>query len=295
MTVFAVLLDGLVSGAALATLALAFSAVYLPTKIFHVALGAIFAASPFVYAALTGAGLPAVLAAPLTVSAATVASALVERWNHAPLERRGSAETTHFVTSLGLFIVLVQLTVVFRDDAGHFLRTGVDELWRVPLFGVQMARSRVLLGVASTGMVLSFFVLLLRTRMGLRFRALAQNPTESALRGIDVSRVRLQAFAVSGLLGGLAAVLYAYDRGYDAYLGFDMVLLAVVAVIIGGRDSFAGPILGAVVLGIVRETIRWTLSARWQDAGSFFLLAMFLVMRPQGLIGRSTRVEEELS
>lgn len=295
MSAASVLLDGLVSGIALATVALAFSVVYLPTRIFHVSLGAIFAATPFVYAQLRIFHVPTAIAALLTVGAAMAASVLVERWNHAPLARHGSVETTHFVTSLGVFIILVQVVVIAWDEQGRFLRQGVDTVWSVPLLGGTLDRARAILGLASAALVGAFLVLLYGTTLGLRFRALAENPTESALRGLDIARIRQHAFAVSGVLCGAAALLQAMDRGYDAYLGFDMVLLAVVAVIIGGRESFLGPVVGALILGCAREATTWYLSARWLDAVSFLLLAIFLVVRPLGLIGRKTRAEEELA
>lgn len=294
MSAAAVLVDGLVSGIALAAMALAFSVVYLPSRVFHVALGAIFAASPFVYAQLRIFHVPAAVAVLLTVGIAMAASVLVERWNHAPLARRDSAETTHFVTSLGLFIVLTQAVVIGWDEQGRFLRQGVDTVWSVPFLGGPIDRARAILGLASAVLVGACLMLVYGTPIGLRFRALAQNPTESALRGLDIAWIRQQAFAVSGVLAASAALLHAMDRGYDAYLGFDMVLLAVVAVIIGGRESFVGPVVGALILGCAREAVRWYLSARWLDAVSFLLLAAFLVARPLGLVGRKTRAEEEL-
>lgn len=295
MNAAAILLDGLVSGIALAAVALAFSVVYLPTRIFHVSLGAIFAAAPFVYAQLRAFHVPSAVCALAAVAAAMIVSVLVERWNHAPLARQGHADTTHFITSLGLFIVLTQAVVIGWDEQGRFLRQGVDRLWVVPVLGGAIDRARATLGLASAALVGIFVVLLYGTSIGLRFRALAQNPVESALRGLDITRIRQQAFAVSGVLAGSASLLYAMDRGYDAYLGFDIVLLAVVAVIIGGRESFLGPVVGAFILGVAREGTQSYLSARWMDAISFLLLAVFIVVRPLGLIGRKTRAEEELA
>ena len=125
----------------------------------------------------------------------------------------------------------------------------------------------------------------------MQFRALADNPDELALRGYNIRRLRLLAFGVSGLLGAVSALLTAYDIGFDPNVGLSALLLAVVAVIIGGRQSFIGPVVGGILLGMVRSEVVWILSARWQEAVTFGLLVLFLYMRPNGLVGRETRLE----
>jgi branched-chain amino acid transport system permease protein len=99
------------------------------------------------------------------------------------------------------------------------------------------------------------------------------------------------AFGVSGFLAAIAALLTAYDVGFDPHGGLIALLLAVVAVIVGGQQSFVGPVVGGILLGVARSEVVWFLSARWQDAVAFGLLALFLFVRPHGLIGREKRLE----
>jgi branched-chain amino acid transport system permease protein len=136
-----------------------------------------------------------------------------------------------------------------------------------------------------------FYAWLLFSNLGIQFRALADNSDELALRGYNIRRLRLLAFGVSGLLGAESALLTAYDVGFDPQVGLSTLLLAVVAVIIGGRQSFVGPAVGGILLGVVRSEVVWFLSARWQEAVTFGLLALFLYVRPNGLFGRKTRLE----
>ena len=68
--------------------------------------------------------------------------------------------------------------------------------------------------------------------------------------------------------------------------------VAIVAVIVGGRSSFAGPVIGAIIVMILRAEVTWLLAARWQDAATFALLAIVLYVRPMGLMGIRNRVEE---
>jgi branched-subunit amino acid ABC-type transport system permease component len=99
------------------------------------------------------------------------------------------------------------------------------------------------------------------------------------------------AFALSGLLGASASLLTAYDVGFDAYGGLWSLLLAVVAVIVGGRGTWFGPLVAGVMLGLIRAFVVWQLSASWESAVTFSLLIACLLFRPQGLLGRKTRLE----
>jgi branched-chain amino acid transport system permease protein len=145
--------------------------------------------------------------------------------------------------------------------------------------------------VASILLLISL-ALLHKSNLGLRLRALADNPVQFALYGYNVDSHRIVAFSASGLLATASALLTSYDIGFVPSMGLSSVLLAVVAVIIGGRTSFAGPIVGGLLLGIIRTQVVWQLSARWQDAFTFAALALFLLLRPQGMFGQKTRIEE---
>ena len=76
--------------------------------------------------------------------------------------------------------------------------------------------------------------------------------------------------------------------------GLDALLLGIAAVIIGGRDSFLGPALAGILLGVVRSGVIWFLSAQWEDAVTFTLLILFLFLRPQGLLGKKRRLEVQV-
>lgn len=136
-----------------------------------------------------------------------------------------------------------------------------------------------------------FGLFLMHSDLGLRLRALADNPMQFALLGYNVNRHRLLAFGLAGLFAAASSLVTAYDLGFDPYTGLHAVLLAVVAVIIGGQGTFMGPVLGALLLGLLRTQVVWNWSARWQEAVTFGLLALVLLLRPQGLLGRKTRLE----
>lgn len=98
---------------------------------------------------------------------------------------------------------------------------------------------------------------------------MADNATEFALRGFNLYAYRLLVFCLAAILAATTSILSAYDIGFDPYGGLDMLLLAIVAVIIGGRRSFLGPVVGGLLIGLLRSMVVWYLSARWQDVATF--------------------------
>jgi branched-chain amino acid transport system permease protein len=274
-------------------LAMAFSLVYVPTKIFHVAIGGIFAFVPYVTLQCQKSGVPSVMAMVLGIAGAILLSLVCEWSNHARLQRKGATSAVHLVASLGAYIVLVQVIALVWGNEMQTLRPGVD---RVVKFSatIVLTRTQVLSSMASLGFLGCFYLWLKRSNLGLQFRALADNPIELILRGHNIHKLRLLAFGMSGLLCGVGALSVAYDVGFDPHIGLQHALLAAVAVIVGGRSSFVGPVIGGIILGIMRSQVVWFMSAQWQDAVTFLVLAVFLFFRPWGILGQKTRVEAEV-
>ena len=284
-----VLANGLVAGAAIALMATAFQAVYLPTRVFFVGLAGIYSAAPFVaYAVLLhGGGWAVALAAAVAFSVA--ASLLCEWANHAVLARCNASDGAHLLTSLGIYISVIQVIGLIWGNEAKSLRSGVGFVSHVGGIVVTGAQW-ITLGVA-TILVTAFALFLLRSNLGLRLRALADNPAEFALRGYNVDLHRLLAFGIAGFLAAGGSLVVSYDVGFDPHVGLDTLLLAIVAVFIGGRDSFCGPGIAGILLGIVRCEVAWLFGSRWQDAITFALLLLFLFLRPQGLLGQKRRLE----
>jgi len=284
-------LNGLISGLAIAVIALAFTIVYLPTRVFHVALGAVYACVPFVVWAGTRSGWPWYATVLLALLVGTLISILCEFLNHGRLEHKNASSSAHLVSSLGIYILLIQAISLTWGNDSKVLRIGLDSVFE---FGdLILTGAQILSLVVSLFLLIGFYLWLRFTNLGLQFRGLADNPAEMALRGYNIRRLRLLAFAVSGFMGSGVSLIMAFDLGFDPYSGLHMLILAVVAMIIGGRQSFAGPVVGGVSLGVMRFGVVWYMSAQWQETSTFLLLGGFLLLRPRGIFGQKDRLEAD--
>jgi branched-chain amino acid transport system permease protein len=283
-----VILNSLIAGSSVALLAAAFQIVYLPTRVFFLALGGVYAASPYLVLA-TKNSVGWVLAVMVAAVVSVVVCALCERMSHGPLSRRNASSGAQMIASLGMYIALVQVIAMIWGNEPQSLRQGTEDVTRFN--GLVITRAQWAIAAVAVVLLASLLVFLWRTNVGLRLRALADNPTQFALYGYNVRNHRILAFGMAGLFASAASITTAYDIGFEPHAGLHAVLLAVVAVIIGGRNSFIGPILGALLLCLIRGQVTWYLSARWQEPVTFLALAMILLVRPQGLFGKPPRLE----
>jgi branched-chain amino acid transport system permease protein len=286
-----VLANGIISGLTLAVLALAFSLVYLPCRVFHIALGGVYSLTPYIALTALAQGWPWATVIAASVAGAVATSLICELANHRSLERRRAPPGAHLIASLGLYIVIVQLIAIVWGPQTQVLRAGVGEFYKLAGESVVLTRAQLLSAGVSVAALATFYGWLRLSQLGLRFRALADNPVEFALLGFNVNAYRALAFGLSGLLAGTASLLIANDLGFEPHGGMNAFLLAVVAVTIGGRRSYLGPVLGGLLLGLLRTAVVWFLSARWQDVATFAVLAAFLYIRPEGILARHARLE----
>ena len=152
--------------------------------------------------------------------------------------------------------------------------------------------------VAVTGLMWLFFQ---RTVVGLALRAGAANPLGAAFVGIDHKRLGAYSFVFAGLLGGLGGAIWAPIAFAQVDIGVALGLKGFTAAALGGFGTAFGPIAGGILFGLVESMTAGFVSSAYQDAISYGLLLLVLIVRPQGLLGTfkrdgvDTRGEEVLS
>jgi branched-chain amino acid transport system permease protein len=285
-------INGIVTGLNIAVLSLAFSAVYLSTRIFHVALGGVYVLVPFVAWAALQHHLGWMISISLALVSGVILSLSCEWLNHRWLEKKQVGSGAHTISSLGIYLVVVQSVALIWGNDPKVLRDGLDRM--VQIGTAAMTLSQIVTAIASASVIALFYAWLYQSNHGLQFRAMSGNPKELALRGYNIDQLRLLAFGLSGLLCAVSSLLFAYDVGFDPNAGLITALLAIVAFVVGGQNSFVGATLGGICLGILRSSTVWFLSSTWQDAITFLVLVAFLIARPHGILGKRARLEAEV-
>jgi branched-chain amino acid transport system permease protein len=154
------------------------------------------------------------------------------------------------------------------------------------VFGVPYPRFYLFNIVAAAVVVALVWLLLTRTIAGRLIRAAAQDPEVAAAVGIPVPRVYTAVFAVGTFLTALGGVLMGTIMSFTPAAALDTMLYAFAIVVIGGLGSLPGAVLGSLLVGFI-DAFGLLLAPGWSIASVFVVMAVVLVLRPHGLLGRA--------
>jgi branched-chain amino acid transport system permease protein len=214
----------------------------------------------------------------------TVAGAIVER---GLIRRLYGSHVKQILLTIGLGIAAVALMGGWfsydprlMPQPDWFMRT-------TRIAGAAIPNNRILiLGVAILFLV-GLMIFLTRTRHGLIIRAGVENPSMVRALGIDVSRSFTLVFAIGGLLAGVGGALGAvYFNGISPNLGTGQLIFAFIVVVIGGLGSVPGTALASVLVALTQVYVNNYLATGMGSISVVVLLAVVLLLRPQGLLGR---------
>lgn len=133
--------------------------------------------------------------------------------------------------------------------------------------------------------------------LGSRFRPaffmIRNNPHLAAASGVPVTRLKILAFAVSGMVAGLAGACYASLYGYvipDDVFTTNWNVLPLAVTILGGMDTTLGPVVGAVALRLLEEVARHVVGGVGYQVVYGAVIILFIVGMPAGLVGFARRL-----
>lgn len=289
--VIQLIINGIVNGFFYALVALGFSLIYSSTKIFHFAHGAVYTLSAYTtYLFLHLIGVNYIVSVLSVLLISVFIGFILESFVYYPLYKKGASKSVFFISSLGAYILLVNLITLLFGNEPKILRPGVEVTYQI---GSVILSKIQIIGVTITIFILiGAFVFLKKHKYGRAIRALCDNPTLVSILGINVRKIRLLVFGIGSFLAALAAMFSALDVGIEPYIGLPALLTGAVAVIIGGVGIFEGAIIGAFLLGLLQNILIWKLSTRWEEAITLLILIIFLLYRPQGILGKKGRLEE---
>ncbi|MBN2794535.1 MAG: branched-chain amino acid ABC transporter permease [Clostridia bacterium] len=130
------------------------------------------------------------------------------------------------------------------------------------------------------------FFALQRTKWGLAVRVTAANPTAAKVMGVPTKKVTMGTWAIAASLGALSALMLAPNTVVDVGMMEGVQLSALIACVLGGFQTFFGPVLGAYILAIVRNLFGFYISSTWGTALTYSVILIFIIFKPNGLIGK---------
>ena len=232
-------------------------------------------------------GMPLWLSFFIAVFLTMLLSLLIEYSVYRPLVKRNSSSTVLLISSIGVMIVVINVIAMFYGNETKIISRDISEA--VSFANILLTHTQLWQLGISLFLIFLFMAFLKYSRFGIKTRALRDDEELYTIMGQEPHSLHLQLYLMSGFFAATAGCLVAYDVGMDPYVGMPMLLNAVVALVIGGMGRFEAPILGGFIIGLMQALAVWAFSARWQDAVTFFLFILFLLFRPQGIMGEKER------
>jgi branched-chain amino acid transport system permease protein len=280
------LIEGLMSGAIYASLALALVFSFRSTNVVNFAQGEMAMLSTFFAWQLIEWGVPTYAAMALSIVASFVGGGLLYIIFVKPIAR--APALTVVTVLIGLFIAL--------NSLGGFIWGYLNRAFPSPFGGWKLefgplTLSGEFIGIALilTATLLVLFVVFEHTRLGLAMRAAAAAPEQSRLVGIPVEWMLLAGWGVAAALGAIAGVLIAPRLFVSPGMMLGVVIYAFAAATLGGFDSVLGAVVGGLVVGVAENMaatyIPW-IGADLKIVVALVIIFATLLVRPSGLFGR---------
>ena len=261
-------------------------------------LGAYFAAT---FAAWTDSF---VIAALLALAATLVAGMALEV---VALRRLyGRDHLDHVLGTFGLILFFNELVRIVWGPAGMSLPLPMWLIYPIEILpGLFYPTYRIAIILTALLVALFLYVLVMRTRLGMLIRAGASNREMTGALGVNINLLYTLVFGLGAALAGLAGLMQAPILTVQIGMGENILILAFVVIIIGGIGSIRGAFIAAVLVGLIDtigraflpDILRLVLSSRGASTVApamssmmiYLLMAIVLVLRPEGLFPVSSK------
>ena len=282
------LISGLSLGSIYALIALGYTMVYGIAKMLNFAHGDIIMVGAFAVIVSAGTcGLPAWVAAVISIFCCTVLGVLIERVAYKPLRR--SPPLAVLITAIGVSYLLQSLAQLVFGSEMHSFPKMID----IPAIklGALTIKGDALATLAVSALIMVALTLFIgKTRMGKAMRAVSEDKDAAELMGISVNKTISVTFAIGSALAAVAGIFYGSTYGFiGPYTGSMPGIKAFVAAVFGGIGSIPGAMIGGLALGVIENLAKAYISTELSDAIVFGVLIVVLLCKPTGLLGKKIK------
>ncbi len=291
------LINGLTLGSIYGLIAIGYTMVFGIIGMVNFAHGDVFMVSAFIALILfliltqilgVGAlGLALLIVLILGMALTALWSWVIERVAYRPLA--GSFRLAPLISAIGMSIFLSNFVQVAQGPRNKPVPPMLNDVLAIPLGGgtVTISEKQFLIFIVTAVLLVAFWVLVQKTKLGRAQRACEQDRRMAALIGVDVNRTISLTFVIGGALAAVAGVMFmAYYGVVNFSDGFTPGVKAFTAAVLGGIGSLPGAVIGGLLIGLIETMWSAYFSIDYKDVAAFSILAVVLIFMPSGLLGR---------
>ncbi|MER9399395.1 branched-chain amino acid ABC transporter permease [Mesorhizobium sp. M0615] len=283
-----VLVGGLLSGVMYSLVAIGFVLIYKTSGVLNFAQGSMVLFAALTFVSLVERGIPFALALLITFAVMVALGFTIERTVLRPLVNR--SPMTLFMATLGLSYIIEGAAQLIWGTQVHGLDLGIDDT-PFEVGGILISSFDLLAAGIAAAMVAGLSAFFYWTRIGLAFRAVADDQFAALAVGLRLPRIWGTVWTAAGFVALVAGLLWGARLGVQFSLSL-IVLKALPVLVLGGFDSILGAIVGGLVIG-ASEKLAEVYLGPFVGGGieGWFANALALVVllvRPSGLFGQKT-------
>ncbi|GAA0083872.1 branched-chain amino acid ABC transporter permease [Clostridium sp. MB05] len=283
-TFFQILFSSLETGSVYALAALGIIIIFRTSRTTNFAQGSIGMFNAFVATfAFIHFGLPTWAAAIVGMIAAFVSGVLVDVVIIRKAKKT-SPVAKQIITFGVIMLFLGVAPMIFGSTPLNFPK--FIESGAIDIFGASISYNALLNIIVGLVIMGVLFYFLQNTKWGLAVRVTASNEQTARLMGVPTSLVTMGAWAIAAALGTLAALMLAPAITVNVSMMDNVQTNALIACVLGGFQTFYGPVIGAYIIGLGRNVLIYYVSSTWGEPILFTLILLFIVLRPNGIIGK---------
>ncbi|MFH1140006.1 MAG: branched-chain amino acid ABC transporter permease [Pseudomonadota bacterium] len=286
------IVNGVSLGAIYALITIGYSMVYGIMKMMNFAHGDVYMFGTFLtYTLLTALKCNLVTAVLVGLVVGAILAALVEILAYRPLRTAPQGRTISMITALGAAYIIQNGEEIFWGVEPQRFPAVIGED-AINLLGLSLSKVQLFTLAFSVLLLILFHFFLKHHKVGKAILCLSQDVETSSLMGIPINRTVSIVFAIGGMLGVVGGILYsaAYNV-ISIAMGFSGTIVAFTACVFGGIGSLGGALVGSLVVGLCQSLAGAYISTTFRDVITFTLLIVLLLIRPEGLLGRRTKIK----
>lgn len=273
-------------------IAYSFQVIYKTARFFHIAHAATITLSAyfvFLFKVEFNIGFFESITAAILLT--TLINILIAQYIYKPLQIKKSSSWAILIASLGVYIILHStISLYFGASTKSFRLWNIEEGYRI--IGGYITFMQIV--TIATVFFLTTLTLLYieNSRIGKYIKAVSSNPSLSLLFGISKYKTILSSFIIGSFLASIAGILIAFDSDMTPTMGFNYLLYAVIAMIIGGMGKVIYLLVGSLLIAFTQQFSAYFIDSKWMNAIAFLILILFLIWKPFGFSGEQIKKVE---
>lgn len=281
------IINGLIAGSIYALAASGFALVYYVLKFQYFSHGAVMAMSAYLFFAFANlAGLSYILAALLTIIMSILFVLLKNLLVYKQLRKRKATPTISLIASVVVLIFVSSLLLAVFGSSTKTL-AAYNKTFDFKFFTITLVQTAIIASAVTLFLFLWFAIK--KTKLGKSMRALADNKDAAQVVGINPEKIYNYTFIISAVFGAVGGILLGLEQNLYPRMGVPIIIKGFIGSVVGGLGSVPGSIIGGLFVGLAENLGVLFLPTGYKDVISFTTLLVFLLFRPQGILGVKMR------